>query len=279
MYARMLSLLVFTVIALLLPALALGCAPEKRGPIPLDPVLQAHVQTLVSTGPGSANTRSREVAPVPIRDHETWRDMGLGMRVYRLSGTTCDDTPTPLPPGTPTGGTLWQLCYDVPPHGMDGRDNGDWGDPIPVEPPTTVIFTRRRDPRDASQILGILEAPPDNGRWMASILLHVPEEDRAPLLLNAVNAFRSGEEVSHRRAVDVDARANHVITIGHFQVWRVGPDGSRVLRPTRILAHACVDELSPEFGLERGVSFMPEGTSCPAALVECGDGRYHCPTM
>ncbi|GEM_PF-4401553 len=159
------------------------------------------------------------------------------------------------------GVTPWHLCYVT----EDPRAHADGG-LAPVRPASVIFEIGRDNALDLDPIIDS-DAPRTANPWTTSIAVAIPDDISVPRF-NVMNVLPDGIVW----ALDHDDHGA-LRSRGTLRAWRVGPDGQQTEMILHPLYAVCGGPMGPS-GFPAG-NYVPQGL-CPAALMSCASGPYHC---
>lgn len=193
------------------------------------------------------------------------------MDAFLLPEETCSQETVSIPTDMPRSRvTLWHLCYELPTFLNSNQA-------LARQLPAFVTVTRR-DTWDGEP-MEVIRLPVEPGTRRISVIVAVPLPPRGYALLNLRNEYAvAGMRDTYETvwAVQEDERLRALETHGVLTLACIDYDGTRLAWEFRPVVNGCVDALSPEFGFERGGSFLPEESDCPDMYYWCEPGRWQC---
>lgn len=221
----------------------------------------------------AANLRPVTVLEAPssgVHRHELLHHAFASMTV---SGNACPQME--LPREFPRFGMrVWQLCYSTPTV-ENSADNNTDTPALTRHRPTEVTYTWRLRSQDEPFPLEMVPAPEGDGPWTSAILVALPAHDEVAPYFNVRLRYATGSQPLVWAAQPHDPPCA-IDRYGLLQAWRISLGSEDYEEEMRVIANGCVDDLSPNFGLEHGASFYPDGQGCLPDLEACAPGRYHC---
>lgn len=190
-----------------------------------------------------------------------------------VSGDACPRVE--LPPGFPHFGMrIWELCYTTPT--VENSADHDTDTPaLTRHRPIEVVYTWRLRSQDEPFPLEMVVAPEGDQAWTSAILVALPDHEEIAPYFNVQLRYGTGSQPRVWAAQPHDPPCA-IDRYGQLQAWRISLGSEDYEEQMLVIANGCVDELSPNFGLEHGASFFPDGERCLPDLEACGPGRYHC---
>lgn len=261
-----------------LSGVGVGCMPRADHPI------ETVSRRASDAGrPSDADRASDSSAPLvetgvlPSRDDASTSDASVAnpspvALAMELPASTCDETSLVVPEAfRHSDVTLWHICYATP-------TSETWSDVLATISPRTVTLTLRHSMELEADDIVWSSLPEGPAGVRVSFLVAVPHAPDGYPLFNLRNEYLdpTTDDSATLYAVQPDERRRVLLTYGGVSLARVSPDGLRTEWPFHPLANGCVEELSPEFGLENGGCFVPMDEACPPEYQICGAYRYHC---